>query len=1158
MITNNSIKEYYVKLQGMYENCYNMLQAISQSLTTQASEISVKIANTDGTYTSVNIPSFLYLDNKIEELDTNFSALFDMPESGDAWMTKSSDMFKVSLMRSGTAPLKPEYDKSTIYASLTDNNFLKDLVSPKTFLKFYINNLPDNINQVMMKKMVFFNSDMFNSIKNLGISTYEEYKAALYNFTAGTDYEEYDTVLDVPVRRDIYKSRFEVVDIPSMDSVGSSNPWVDQSDSNTRNKLSYKLKLNTLQYTDQEDSSVVFTLKVGDQICISDKSVIYNVKNVDTSEMEVIIEESVGHIALQKYSENTEMVMQIYNKDYSAYHYVQVPLEENKYIAIFLGSIYNNVRSELSDAYLVDLSTIYIKDENGNYIDDSYGNHMTYIDYYEKYCTNIGDLILGLTESAYPQISNFSASTLNTLQDGTSIQEYVSNTFDTSSILQVVPINKHLTDDVTSDDIINLHSQKNDLNQQLSTIQDNISQVYNTIISTDFTEEASVTQESLQSKLQTYYTERTTLRKQLNAVIDNINSKSINLNIVGNEVKYRIRGVTNVSLLEEFIHTNTSDNIDVIGMEVEYKYKSPNKDSNTVTIINSNTFTDWVRLNNIDRQRKLVFNSNISSYTLEFVDYATTDNIIKWNQVDIPIQQGEDVIIRIRYKLNIGQPFFNMFTPWSDEKTIIFPDEYTEDIDLTTILSQNEDDTIKASFSETLINEGYSDHIQNKVLSSDQTFYHMPENIYSGFNTSENNLISLKDKLLEFNNSIEEYKTALENETNSKFEVYLNYDENSVKIQTGTINTINIYNNEHISDKFIKKNMNIVIKNTGDVRLNLYSIFPGNTDIPLINSDMEFYNDRIGHYERVPIFINNVLSPQYLGQWVYFRETNPFTGNDIYYSTTVQNTEDYENISSNKSLKYNISSTEYMGEDNKQVLLGYRNRSITTTTNSSIISDGYSKLKWEGIVSGDMITDPNNGTNIWKVSFNKIIDTTNTSEINNIYNKLSNGNESWFLYPTSDDCNYLMKFEDIYAIDTSTSAQTPIYLDEKTDFQDLKTYTLPTQFQDNTSNDNMAGAFFYVDALSKDELITKGGEKDSVFIEVGESKTIPVVFEYYVTSSKNYIKKSLYFDIRNSLVRDPYHYMIEVKGYYDYTSSAKIYSSTTDTGFDQASDSSND
>ena len=61
---NDSIKEYYVKLHNMYKNAVNMLTAINQSLSTKASEITIDLANTDNTTTTVRIPSFLYLENK--------------------------------------------------------------------------------------------------------------------------------------------------------------------------------------------------------------------------------------------------------------------------------------------------------------------------------------------------------------------------------------------------------------------------------------------------------------------------------------------------------------------------------------------------------------------------------------------------------------------------------------------------------------------------------------------------------------------------------------------------------------------------------------------------------------------------------------------------------------------------------------------------------------------------------------------------------------------------------------------------------------------------------------------------------------------------------------------------------------------------------------
>ena len=57
----DSLKDYYVKLQGLYNNAVNILTAINQSLVSNASEITIDVADTDDTTTTVRIPSFLYM-----------------------------------------------------------------------------------------------------------------------------------------------------------------------------------------------------------------------------------------------------------------------------------------------------------------------------------------------------------------------------------------------------------------------------------------------------------------------------------------------------------------------------------------------------------------------------------------------------------------------------------------------------------------------------------------------------------------------------------------------------------------------------------------------------------------------------------------------------------------------------------------------------------------------------------------------------------------------------------------------------------------------------------------------------------------------------------------------------------------------------------------
>ena len=65
MNNNNSLKDYYVKLQELYNNVVNILTAINQSFHTNASEVTVNYTDTDNTSHSIRIPSFLYFASTI-------------------------------------------------------------------------------------------------------------------------------------------------------------------------------------------------------------------------------------------------------------------------------------------------------------------------------------------------------------------------------------------------------------------------------------------------------------------------------------------------------------------------------------------------------------------------------------------------------------------------------------------------------------------------------------------------------------------------------------------------------------------------------------------------------------------------------------------------------------------------------------------------------------------------------------------------------------------------------------------------------------------------------------------------------------------------------------------------------------------------------------
>ena len=1155
MNNDASLREYYIKLQKMYNNVQTLLSALNKSLTTSASEIEISVADSDDAQSTVRIPSFIYLENKLEDLDSKFNTLFNMPEDGQSWLTKDGITYKLDLIRANTSPVSPLITNSNnLQASIKDNNILKDLVMPKTFIKFNLDNIPDNIEEVFMRKLIIYDENVFTSIfqnSNNGVISYEDIKSLLYNLKKGVDYDEYDSTINMPIKKDHYKSEFRVNEVISS-TVGTSS------------NIQYKVRFNTIYYSNAENNAIEYKLTIGDIIALQNTSCFYKIVDIINDDI-IVIDEYKGHADITTFDENTAMVFKIYIDDYSSYKYVDVPLEENQFIVVFLSTIWNNTRSILSDGIMINLNAINIVDNNGNPIVDNFGNKYSYLQYYKEYCTNIGDLILGMSTSAYPQISNFTVDELNTLSNSVDLQAIVTNSISQEGILKVVAINKHLTDDLTTEEIKNLHTQKNEINAKLQTCQSNIDQVYSTMLTTDFSQNVTVTQSALQEKLQGYYTERTTLQKQLNAIVDNINSKSDSV-ITDSKTKYRIRGITDTTKLDSFI--SNYNNLNIIGIEIEYRYKSIDKDTSTLTTINGSTFTDWNRQISTDKNRHLVFTN--SGYGIVFDDYSTIANQIKWNQIDIPIKYGEDVSIRVRYKYSLGQPFISLFTPWSDEYVVVFPSEFTENVEVNSIIDTNSKDLISSTFSKTLIDDGYTEHIQNKVLSNQQVFFHMPENIYSGFNTSENNLISLKDKLNQMSNDIDKYKEYVDSISNTAFDVYLNYDDNSVLLSPNSINKINIYNTEHITDMFIRKEMNIVVKNTGSTTLKLYSLFPGNTNEHLITTSLKSYYINKADYERVPLYINNELDGQYLGQWIYFRQNNPYSKEDIYFNDVEQNAYDYYIMMNTPDdtegnlipLNFQYTFLDYIGKDNKQPLLAFRNNMYVSGFNYTTISEDESintetdLAKYISETTKKYISTTNDSAlsifdNFVYDNYYRIEDNNLTGKINNsvilkyediIVTKEIGSSESksykyLYLSPSDSLSNYIgesnTEFGNIYY------GENKFIVDDATD--DATQISTPIK-----STSQLTGGFLFPNLLSKEQLLTSGGMQDAKSIPTGGSISIPIVFEYYVESGEeantaNKITKSLYFDIRNSLITEPLHYMLEITGNYDYTTAGDIY-----------------
>ena len=177
------------------------------------------------------------------------------------------------------------------------------------------------------------------------------------------------------------------------------------------------------------------------------------------------------------------------------------------------------------------------------------------------------------------------------------------------------------------------------------------------------------------------------------------------------------------------------------------------------------------------------------------------------------------------------------------------------------------------------------------------------------------------------------------------------------------------------------------------------------------------------------------------------------------------------------------------------------------------------------------------------------ISTTENKTTDSIYVDIIKSNSSWYNYGLSNDNNWLMRYEDIVKVSSNNENANYEYLTNNTTFRSF--ISSGGSIKNFSSQNSFVGGFVYPSLLSLDTILTSGEDKASKYIEVGESLSIPIEFEYYTNSNSNSIVKSLYFDLRNSLIRDPYHYMIEFTGNYDMSSenidtSSNSYNAFTD------------
>lgn len=864
--TMASITDHVIKLQELTQKNLDILQALNDSFFTNQNHLSVAIGENQ-----YAIPSFISLENKLNTLTSNFKNLVNSPETGEAIFNFDGNSRAIEVRSYATTPASLTLNPVTNF-EVEQNDIFKDFLTPNPYIQFNIQSLPNDITQVMVKKIIPV-SDELKSIFDLEINNskspsvqyaYKDLYKILSLYTPDVDYIEYDTKLDLPIRKSLGHGTYVIEEIVE-----------DYVDENLINYITIKLRsdLNPTTYMSSLkyrlfDETIERLLKVGDQLVTFEGNAKMEITSVHQNTNTITVKVLNGEfLNLVPSNKSDEQYLVDLNKirffspiDFNEDKYVRVPLEEDKYVFIAIAALNTRMNVQSSWGSGIMLNT-----------HELVNNDIRFDKYYKENVRNVGDVLFEITSLMSNTLTKQSPEEFNRF---TNFEPVIN-----LGNLLVVQINKHLNDSTAVKNIRSLYTQKKTLQSQLTETQNELDSLNETLASISF-DDTTGRRTAYSSQISSLNAKKNELSTSIAKIVNEISISANNSEVPIENAKYRIRGFFDIENNEWKEH--------IKGIRVQYRYKNVDAIQNQALTINDKfVFSDWNEMTYMDRTRIPSYNKN--AYVSSLSKYEPNVNEPSFNQIDIPISQGETVDIKLKLIYDFGDPFVQTTSKWSQIVNIGFPDEYLKDIKILDIIEENNNDIETNRFNNIIKEEGIPDHVGDRIVDQDVVYYHKPENIASGFYTAERRIIPLKDKLEDLNNLI----IQLSDEVNGT-----SSDSLKVSIKHGTSNTIlnpfvdNLIYTESYSaltetgsqyegnyvigsmeDGSTKKPgmittiFNISLTNESDHIIKLYSLFPGdrNTAINRLRNSRKF--------EKLEYCVNEVSDETQVEQGVYFEHS---------------------------------------------------------------------------------------------------------------------------------------------------------------------------------------------------------------------------------------------------------------------------------------------
>lgn len=898
-----NLTESIKRLEQLTEQNLDILKALNDSFYTKRDHLTVSMSNN-----KYVIPSFISLENKVNALQEAITNLVNAPASGEAYFQYDGNSKTIQVRGFNNTPnalyLKPENAEEFL---ISTTNFFKDMIKPDAHVRFDLTTLPDDISKVIVKKVVPITSkakavlSSYVSEDTYSVSVpYRELYKQLAILKKGVDYEEYDNIKQMPVRQAIGTGTYVITDIIK-----------DETLSDLTEQLTLKFALSTQLYYKKFDETIDVELEPGQYLTTYDGRVKLQIVDVNQRSNQLVLKICNGdYLDITPYK-GTETELQniqdihklrfFSDRDYSSDKYIDVTLEENQYIGIFVAAFNDrmSVQAPWGEGVIVDSYKI----KNASEVTESYKT------FYDNNVKNVGDILSEIVAIIDTNITKYPSEEFETFTQYKPILE--------ESDLSVVQINKHLNDSPTIQRIRSLYSQKKQYELSLDETQKKIAEIQSTLASNSFDDTSNI-RTIYESQLNENTAKKNEIVTAINNVINEISLAANQSEVPIENAKYHIRGYYDwVSIAKNTELAIAKHMTHIRAIEVQYRYKNKNREIGNADSFQDGkfVFSDWNMMKSFDRAKTPKCDID-SQYTFTYDDANldnTTDgkNVPSFNQIDIPITQGETVDIRLRVVYDYGAPFVKTTSDWSPILNIAFPEELLENVQILSIIEENNNDIETNRFKNILITEGVKEHVEDKLDDQDITYYHHSEHIASGFYTEERRIIPLKDKLSSLDSAILSLEDVVYGTNSDNIKIEFIYNSTSTLIVRDMDNVVNVSVDKG-ADKLSRDEAlalanvaNIQITNTSTRTVNLYSLFPGSRTRDIASEgSVKSYVD-VNMYKGAQILLNNYTSAsigiigseseetedgplgrynftnQHRNQFIYFRNKDAYANRDL-------------------------------------------------------------------------------------------------------------------------------------------------------------------------------------------------------------------------------------------------------------------------------------